>query len=42
MKSIYPSKLQKGDEIRVIAPARNMNLLSQDTINGAVNRLQRE
>jgi len=42
MKSIYPSKLQKGDEIRVIAPARNMNLLSQDTINRAVNRLQRE
>ena len=42
MKSIYPPKLKKWDEIRVIAPARNMNLLSEDTIKRAVNRLQAE
>lgn len=37
---IIPKKLQKGDEVRVIAPSRSMNILSQDCINNAKNRLE--
>ena len=42
MQSLYPPKLRKWDEIRVIAPARNMNLLSDDTIKRAISRLNKE
>lgn len=40
MPKIIPSKLKKGDEIRVIAPSRSMNILSEDTIKIAKNRLE--
>lgn len=39
MKTIYPKKLKKGDHIRVIAPARSLGLISEDTINAAIKRL---
>ncbi len=32
--------LKKGDEIRVIAPSRSMNILSDDTINNAITVLE--
>jgi len=35
----FPEKLKKGDEIRVIAPSRNLNIISQETIDIATNRL---
>ena len=40
MNTIIPEKLKKGDEIRVIAPSRNMNILKEDTIEIATKRLQ--
>ena len=30
---IIPKKLQSGDEIRVIAPARSLSLLSEENLN---------
>ena len=41
MKSvIIPDKLNKGDEIRVIAPSQSMCLLSEETIAIAKQRLE--
>ena len=40
MKKIIPDKLKKGDEIRVIAPSRSMNLLNEETISIATKRLE--
>lgn len=40
MKKIIPEKLSVGDEIRVIAPSRSYNLLSEETINVATKRLE--
>ena len=37
---IVPSKLKKGDEVRIIAPSRNMNILGQDCIEIATQRLE--
>ena len=37
---IIPSKLKKGDEVRIIAPSRNMNILGQDCIDIATKRLE--
>ena len=37
---IIPSKLKKGDEIRVIAPARSMTILGEDCIQIAKSRLE--
>jgi muramoyltetrapeptide carboxypeptidase LdcA involved in peptidoglycan recycling len=37
---IIPPKLKKGDEIRVIAPSRNLNILSQNTIDIALRNIQ--
>lgn len=31
MEKIYPSKLKAGDEVRVIAPARSMSLISKES-----------
>lgn len=39
MKIIFPPRLKKWDEIRVIAPARSMSILSQDTLQRAIHRL---
>ena len=35
----FPDRLKIGDEIRVIAPSRNINILSQETIDIAKKRL---
>lgn len=40
MNRIIPKKLKKGDEIRIIAPSRSINVLSEDTINRATKRLE--
>ena len=40
MKVIYPAKLQLWDEIRVIAPARSLALLWDETVNKAMERLK--
>ena len=37
---MIPEKLKKGDEIRVIAPARSMVILGEDCIQIAKNRLE--
>ena len=37
---IYPKKLKRWDHIRVIAPARSLWLISEDTINSAIERLK--
>src|SRR3990167_2412519 len=31
MEKIYPSKLKAGDEVRIIAPARSMSLISKES-----------
>lgn len=41
MKKIIPEKLKKGDEIRVIAPSRNMAILSEETISIAKERFEK-
>ena len=40
MKNIIPEKLKNGDEIRVIAPSRSMNILDEETISIATKRLE--
>ena len=41
MQNIIPEKLKVGDEIRVIAPSRSMNILSEETISIATKRLEK-
>jgi muramoyltetrapeptide carboxypeptidase len=41
-KTIIPEKLKKGDEIRVIAPARSLSLLTKENISIAVKALVSE
>ena len=31
MKTIFPKKLNKGDKVRVVAPARSLNIISDDS-----------
>ena len=40
MNKIIPEKLCVGDEVRVIAPSRNMKILSDETIDIAVSTLE--
>lgn len=40
MKKIIPDKLKKGDEIRIIAPSRNINILNEETISIAKTTLE--
>jgi muramoyltetrapeptide carboxypeptidase LdcA involved in peptidoglycan recycling len=40
MNKIYPEKLKKGDEVRIIAPSRSMKILGEELRNIANNRLQ--
>lgn len=40
MEKIVPDKLKVGDEIRVVAPSRNINLLSDETMEIATKRLE--
>lgn len=42
MRSIAPARLKAGDEVRVIAPSRSLALISQETRQNALNRLQKE
>ena len=37
---IIPKKLNKGDEIRIIAPSRSMKILKEDVIKLAIQRLE--
>lgn len=37
---MYPQRLKRGDEIRVIAPSRSMAILSEETIQLATKRLE--
>lgn len=39
MKKIFPEKLKRGDEIRVVAPSRSMCLLNEENISIATSRL---
>lgn len=39
---IIPKKLQKGDQIRVIAPARSLALLSEENLNFAKENLEKQ
>ena len=38
MEKIYPTKLKAGDEVRVIAPARSMSLISKESREAANKR----
>lgn len=40
MKKIFPKKLSKGDEIRVISPARSMGIISSSVRSTAIKRLE--
>ena len=40
MKNIIPAKLKQGDEVRVIAPSRSINILNEETISIATKRLE--
>jgi len=42
LKVIFPERLTKGDELRVIAPSRSLSLVSDDNINLAVKALESE
>jgi len=42
MKIIIPKKLKKGDEIRVIAPARSLSLISKELKREAIFRLEEQ
>lgn len=42
MNIIIPEKLKKGDEIRVIAPARSLALISKELKQAAINRLEKQ
>jgi muramoyltetrapeptide carboxypeptidase len=42
MKYIIPSKLKKGDEIRIIAPSRSLSLLKEETLNLAKENLENQ
>ncbi len=35
MNSIFPPKLNKGDEVRIVAPSRSMAMISEETQNNA-------
>lgn len=41
-KIIIPSKLKKGDEIRIIAPVRSLSLLSEEGVNNSIKALENE
>jgi muramoyltetrapeptide carboxypeptidase LdcA involved in peptidoglycan recycling len=40
MKSIYPNKLNKGDEVRIIAPVRSLSIISDNLRNVANKRFE--
>ena len=38
MQKIIPAKLQKGDEVRIVAPARSFKIIGQDSREWAAKR----
>jgi muramoyltetrapeptide carboxypeptidase len=40
MKTIFPANLKKGDEIRIIAPARSLTIVSKDNQKLAIKKLE--
>jgi len=38
VRNIVPARLKRGDEVRVVAPARSMNMLSEQTVRNAMDR----
>lgn len=42
MDAIYPEKLKKGDEIRIIAPSRSMAIISEECRKTANDRLEKQ
>ncbi len=40
MQKIIPEKLKHGDEVRIIAPSRNINILGKDCIELAIKNLE--
>jgi len=40
MKKIFPAKLKKGDEVRVVAPSRSLAIISQETRKIAQSRFE--
>ena len=40
MEKIIPKELNKGDEIRIIAPSMSMSILKENTVNLAKARLK--
>ncbi len=41
MQKIIPNKLQKGDEVRIIAPARSLKIIGQDSRDCAKSRFEK-
>jgi muramoyltetrapeptide carboxypeptidase LdcA involved in peptidoglycan recycling len=39
MKVTYPQKLKKGDKVMIVAPARSFSILSDETVQRAIQRL---
>lgn len=42
MKKIFPKKLNKGDEIRIIAPSRSLSLVTEENIKLAKDNLEKQ
>lgn len=40
MEYIYPKKLKKGDKVMIVAPSRSLKILSNETVNKAIERLE--
>jgi len=40
IKTVYPAKLKKNDEIRIIAPARSLSIIEKETLKIANNRFE--
>ncbi len=40
MNKIFPQKLSRGDEIRVVAPSRSFKIIAQDQIQIAIQRFE--
>ena len=38
--SIFAARLEKGSEVRIIAPSRNLNIISQSTIIHTIKTLE--
>lgn len=41
IKKVFPNKLQKGDEVRIVAPARSLSMISKELKEIASNRFKK-